>query len=507
MTTANVMNPGMSNVNTGNAAGNTKVNQNAVSGNASKVFQGYMKQYDKTYANAETAAAADDKAGSGNSVTDYAKTQYKRNRIQQNSQSTMEDKVNSSKDLIESTEKEIVQKVAEELGIDESEVEEVMEILGFSALQLLQPENLVQLVSQLTGATDSTELLVSVNFQNLMQNMSVIGDEFFKAMDVQPNQLDEIVAQMEILEEPLAASSEEMAADSADSSGVAVPSQMNAQSAEEDVKTQIEVVREKPAEAAERPTGKTEESAGAAEESAGAAEEPAGAAEEPAGKIQNASKMQGDEPADEESNPQKQGEHQPGNMDEQMNVNENHVFANNMNSNMGQADAVSQPTVTPMYSQSVNQLEIIQQIAEQVKVTIGAEETSMEMQLNPENLGKVYLEISSKQGNVNAQIIAQNEAVRDAIQAQAATLQDRLNQAGVKVDAIEVTVASHEFERNLEQDQKGREQSESQTEQTHSGRRNLHLDSLDDLEGLMSEEELVAAQILKDNGNTVDLTA
>lgn len=71
----------------------------------------------------------------------------------------------------------------------------------------------------------------------------------------------------------------------------------------------------------------------------------------------------------------------------------------------------------------------------------------MEMQLNPENLGKVYVNISSKEGVIHAQLAASNEAVRAALETQVADLRQNLNQAGVKVDAVEVTVASHEFER------------------------------------------------------------
>jgi flagellar hook-length control protein FliK len=93
----------------------------------------------------------------------------------------------------------------------------------------------------------------------------------------------------------------------------------------------------------------------------------------------------------------------------------------------------------------------MEQIVNQMKVTISQDITSMEMQLNPENLGKIYVNISSEEGVVNAQFRATNEIVKEALEAQIATLRENLNQAGVKVDAIEVTIASHEFERNLEQ--------------------------------------------------------
>ena len=88
-----------------------------------------------------------------------------------------------------------------------------------------------------------------------------------------------------------------------------------------------------------------------------------------------------------------------------------------------------------------------------------------------------------------------------------ADLRQNLTQAGVKVDAIEVTVASHEFERNLEQNGESEKQQGERQEEKVSHRRNLNSDSLDELSGLMTEEETLAAQIMRDNGNSVDLTA
>ena len=155
---------------------------------------------------------------------------------------------------------------------------------------------------------------------------------------------------------------------------------------------------------------------------------------------------------------------------------------------------------------SADTMEIIEQIAEKIKVCISEETSSMEMQLNPVNLGKVYLQVSSREGAINAQLTATNEAVKNALEVQMATLRENLEQAGVKVDAIEVTVASHEFERNLEQDQKREEQEGERAQKEAGRRRNLNLSSLDELSGLMSEEEALVAQIMRDNGNSVDMS-
>ena len=157
---------------------------------------------------------------------------------------------------------------------------------------------------------------------------------------------------------------------------------------------------------------------------------------------------------------------------------------------------------------SIDAMDLIEQIAENVRVSISEGTSSMEMQLNPENLGKVYLQITSDDGVIHARMAASNETVKTVLEAQLADLRQNLNQAGVKVDAIEVTVASHEFEKNLEQNQSGeKRQGERQEEQHLSRRRNLNLSSLDELSGLMTEEETLVAQMMRDNGNSVDLTA
>lgn len=132
----------------------------------------------------------------------------------------------------------------------------------------------------------------------------------------------------------------------------------------------------------------------------------------------------------------------------------------------------------------------------------------MEMQLNPENLGKIYLHISEREGAIRAQITAQNEVVKEALETHLVELRQSLNQQGMKVDAIEVTVGTHEFEQNLEQNARQEEQMHQQMEESKKrGRKNLNLNDLDSLSGLMSEEEQLAAQIMRDNGNQVDLTA
>ena len=131
----------------------------------------------------------------------------------------------------------------------------------------------------------------------------------------------------------------------------------------------------------------------------------------------------------------------------------------------------------------------------------------MEMQLNPENLGKIYVQVTAKEGVATAHLAVQNEIVKEALENQTIQLRENMNQQGIKVEAVEVTIASHEFERNLEQNQQGSAQDEQREQASKSPRRNISMNQLDELSGLMSEEEMLVAKIMRDNGNSVDFTA
>lgn len=151
---------------------------------------------------------------------------------------------------------------------------------------------------------------------------------------------------------------------------------------------------------------------------------------------------------------------------------------------------------------------IIRQVAEQVRVQVTADTSSMEMQLNPESLGRLSLSVELKQGMLTAKFVAENEQVKEAIENQAVVLREDLGRQGLKVEAIEVAVETHEFERNLEQGQQQNQAEEEarSAERQRSGRRNLNLDILEEEEELTEAEDL-AAKIMKENGNTMDYFA
>lgn len=144
--------------------------------------------------------------------------------------------------------------------------------------------------------------------------------------------------------------------------------------------------------------------------------------------------------------------------------------------------------------------EIAQQIIDQIRVIINPEQTTMELQLNPEHLGKVNLTISSKEGAMTAHFAVQNDLAKQAIEGQLITLKETLAQQGIKVETIEVTVASYTF------DQKS--QSDDADQRMNKKQRSGHKITFDEAVA-MSEESVEADNInLTDTmGYTIDYTA
>lgn len=176
-----------------------------------------------------------------------------------------------------------------------------------------------------------------------------------------------------------------------------------------------------------------------------------------------------------------------GNMQQQMQ--DMQKPAENLQQTQGSAIAAEQ--TTERFDLQRTQ-KIIDQIADYVKIHSSEKLTSMEIELNPASLGSVNLHVSSKGGVISAQLYAQDEAVRAALESRVAALKESLEAQGMRVDAIEITEHSHQLEQNL--DQNGGQQ-ESAEAQKKSGRRLLNLDELPEEEAY--EEEMTQAEKLQ----------
>lgn len=393
--------------------------------------------------------------------------------------------------LGEKTAEKISEVMEEELSVTEEELNEVLEELGLSFMDLLNPANLAQVVAELTGAAENSSLLLSEDFVNVMQAVNDITAELAAELGISTEELQNMLSET-VQESGLFELTDDTASE-----------QIVAETSEED--TQNAGILKQPEEE-NLQTVKSDISVEGAD----------GAGTEEAGDNLRTLKEQVNLQENQEGSESNAGENSKENSKENaaftrqetknagqpvFEANASHVMT------QGQTAEVNAVPVTPVYTGAVNVSEILQQIAEFVKASASQDVTSLEMQLNPENLGKLYLQISAtKEGNVTAQFAAQSQAVKEALETQIVELRQTLNQQGVKVDAIEVTVATHEFERNLEQNAE-REKQQGQHEEKRQGRRSLNLNQLDGLSGLMSEEEMLAAKIMQENGNSMDVTA
>jgi len=158
------------------------------------------------------------------------------------------------------------------------------------------------------------------------------------------------------------------------------------------------------------------------------------------------------------------------------------------------------------FSSYVDGEEIVSQVRDSIKVNISPEETSMELQLHPASLGTVNLNVQSQNGVVTAQLLVQSETVKEALASQLVQLQDSLEEQGLKVEAVEVAVASYDLDRGPFQDRDDRQ--ERQNADSKRKRVNLNLNDLDaDEISNLDDEDQLARHVMEMNGTSIDFSA
>ena len=471
---------------------------------------------------------------------------------------------------------QIVEKVTEDLDITEDKLCEIMQMLGITSMELLQPENLTALFANATGIENNPqELVLNSDFTGLYADVMDIAS--------QNQALLEAVSNMEVLENPQVL---EIFTEPDN------PGEINTASAEEDIaKVQISDVTDETEEpvfqqpqvkseamgtsetiSASENTGATETTAATVQKERSMSEMAATAVSQSqttsvntVSELQTASEdntvsgSQGmletaeveasnisETAVSSESIDSSETEMQPTDSkrdrtdlaedtlsqqvsDESVSLksekqvmktdlnsdsssdersfddkSENRVLHTMINEQMQPEGVFEAFDVQPKYT-SVNTTDIIRQIVDQISIAKTTGESVIEMQLNPENLGKLYINVTERNSEITARIAVSNETVKNALESQMAALRENLQDANIRVNDVEITIATHEFERNLEQNagnENGRQDGQQFTHQSSSngGIRTGHNETASDEAGL-------AAQIMRDNGNSVDFMA
>lgn len=371
---------------------------------------------------------------------------------------------------------QIVEKVTDDLDISEDELNNAMQLLGLTAMDLLNPANLSALYCEVTGnASDPQALVLNADFTALFNDVSQVASE----NDAQLDLLSQLTASDdgEILDADIVSSADttEKTVDSSYDDTAASGQNIN-DTADEAVKVYDGSTQDSSYQNSDEGTSSGETGNGITSD-------------------ENAEKTQVDSSFDDSG--------------ERVLHHDDGAHSDNSVLHASVSEQLNTDTSFEM-SQSQSRLrvdttDIIRQIVDSMSISNTTEESAINLQLTPESLGRMYINVSQKNSEISARIAVSNEAVKEALQTQMVNLKEALNNSGIRVNEVEITVASHEFERNLEQ---GAANDSRQQESTNSYNGSNSSDSGIDSDMMQDRaEERLVTQIMRDNGNSVDFTA
>ena len=342
-------------------------------------------------------------------------------------------------DTVKEVCEDIKDAIKEEFDVSDEDIKAAMELLGLTALDLLSTAKVAELIEQLTG----TDALTLITNEDMMQSFNIVDDANADIADMLGVKTEEVGIVLEQNNIAPVVNSE----DTAKQDNV---KESDAKNADDNINQTVDNQESLSEVLAKKITTESD------------------------GKAKN-------------------------NMSESNEANNKVTYADvadNMISNITDtfADIITEGIST------VKEADIVNQVIDSVKLMASRELTSMEVMLNPEHLGSVHITVTARNGIVSAQIAAQNEQVKTALENQMVTLREQFESQGLKVDAVEITVMAHSFEagQNFGQSESERKQGESKVH------RKLDLSSFDD----ELEEDLEStAPAPKAEGSSVEYLA
>lgn len=439
---------------------------------------------------AEKKTASQPKEVSGQEVKDDFKSDkpkgkddiYKKESVSAASQKTenVSEKAPVDEELeeaVEDTVKDIMDEVEEALEVSEEKLVEAMQQLGLQPIDLLNPDNMAAIMTALTGEDSTIQLVMDedmyLTLQDLMQMVDEKTKELLSETGLSEEELEAVMDQLKLLID------QKLSEEGNDMGAQILPFEQPDMSAQTG-----ELVEDGPVIVKENANAQDSQNA---ENKQDVAEEV----------------LEGT-----------QAERETG-------KNEDSLFRQQQENMQGFQNTPEELTQLAQESklqdsQMPNTESILKQLADYVKIQNGEELTEMELQLHPASLGNVRVMLSTKGGVVTAQLTTENEVVKNAIESQVSQLRLNLEEQGVKVEAIEVSVASHQMERNLEQNA-GEQKNQQQTEETNGIHRirktSINLNSYENEEELIDDigepddATKIAMEMMAIGGNRMDLLA
>lgn len=345
---------------------------------------------------------------------------------------------------------ELMQEIADAFGISMEELEQIMADMNMEPMDLLNTEDLSALLLEVGGVTDSMALLTDENLCTSFQLIMNRQKEMFAALS----------ESLQMTEEQLTQFVEEMDTYTPDIPEEQMP----------EITVEVDSEQEITTESTEKAVNVLSTDAAEKTES-------------------NVSDKMSQENT---------GEQQSDNTKDQT----GNLLLQNLKADAFKPELQQVNESTSAWSETTQN--IMRQIMDFMKIQVKADTSSLEMQLHPASLGRLQVQVASNGGVLTASFVAENETVKAVLESQMVQLKESFAEQGVKVDAIEVTVQTHQFESNLEQ---GRGRQSEQSEKKSRTRR-INLDAALGVEDLndMSQEEQLEVEMMTASGSTVNYT-
>ena len=367
--------------------------------------------------------------------------------------------------------KEVLKEVAEELDVTEDVVLEAMEVLGLDLLSLLDPTNMTDLVLEITDEEPMAMVTNEELFNTVKDLSSMVDATVADLADDMDIEISDVISKVEQAEVQLSNTPE---------------TQMSVEA-----NSDSEEVKEMPKYTVNIHTETKEVKATTDEKGNVVSTQTVETKDETAeiSKVAQKSETKHESAKDNES-----GSHLLG---------QSNNLLNNLANNTHEVTHTELPQQSFFSNETQN---IMNQIMDNIKVNVNPDVQELEMQLHPESLGTVKINLVNKGGEITAEFKVASENIKEAVETQIIDLKQALKDSGVKVEAVNVSVDTSGFDSNLWQG-KGNDDNFEQDDKNKKPHR-INLNEIDELfKDEASEEEILAAEMMEVNGNTVDYQA
>ncbi|MBQ7679901.1 MAG: flagellar hook-length control protein FliK, partial [Butyrivibrio sp.] len=288
--------------------------------------------------------------------------------------------------LIEDGISDFVTELADILGEDEEDILQAVEILGLADVQILDPQQLTEVVTEVKDVEDITELITDGKLSGMLtearETLTDAREELAEALDMPAEDLDQTLAQFRLQEEPETLDLRGESDKGAESFHIIT--------GDADIADKIQI----DVSGMEKPYAPSQD-----------------------GEQGDGQDAYGEDFGRSFMNTGLQEEDPVGAMTKSVET----IFSqllDRMSDSLQSMQDVNAAAQAAMEARA-NAQNIIDQITEFIKVNVKPDVPSMELQLHPQNLGHINIQIATAgDGNLVAKFVTQNETVRAAIESE-----------------------------------------------------------------------------------------